>query len=526
MKQMIIDSQDTKEFFIRAFNKNNLVPILGSGFSAGMPTKHKKKIPSGTELKEYMIKVIYEHRKDFAKVDLSTQNFSWISEQFFKCNMEAIVDYFYKNFTGVEFIGINKNKFLNEIAWPYIYTLNIDTAIESSDNNWEVFYPNNDFLDYTVLNKKKLYKIHGDINHFCKTKNIDDLIFSESQYMKSLYTNSQFHNMLATDCNGKNLIYIGCSLDDEIDIKYSVISDSNKNNAPIKARRIYVTSSDIESDPIKMENLKRFQITHYIKLENTNDYELFYEFMVNCYNESLKESKMPIEHYEITKIKTLENDRELNIQYLINLLPKIDYTKPSYFIQKDNFDFNSLDTQKINIFTGRRFSGKTLFAYNIIEYFEDRKKYFISSNETIADNNLISLISEHNSLIIFDTNSITEDQLTTICNKYNDKKNKTNIICIFINNFDDIINIIPYLNQVKIHELNFKGYLTDEENKDINSKLSKLGILKFNNRLTILDNTLRIANKLHENYLNTYAIESKKELILLIWLAVNKKIYL
>ena len=302
MEKMLISSEETRDFFIQAFKTNKLVPILGAGFSCGMPARKRNYIPTGKQLKEYMIKVICNERKDFNETMLKGKNFSWISERFFKCDIDEIADYFFDNFTGIKFIGVNKRKFLNEISWPYVYTLNVDTAIESSDNDWEVFYPNCDFINKSVYDKKKLYKVHGDINHFCKTKNIDDLIFSETQYIKSLEANSIFHDMLAADCNGKNLLYIGCSLEDEIDIKYSVISDSNRNKNPVSARRIYVTAEDIESDPIKIEDLESFQITHYIKLDKNEDYEMFYEFVTNCYNESLKEAKNPNDYYEVKKI--------------------------------------------------------------------------------------------------------------------------------------------------------------------------------------------------------------------------------
>lgn len=526
MQEMKINEKETKEFFIQAFKTDKIVPILGSGFSCGMPARKRNSVPSGTKLKEYMIKMICEERSQFDDKKLKEQSFSWISERFFKCNRDRILEYFYENFTGIKFIGINKKKFLNEISWPYVYTLNIDTAIESSDNDWEVFYPNSEFINKSVFDKKKLYKIHGDVNHFCKSKNVDDLIFSETQYLKSLETNSTFHDMLSADCIGRNLLYIGCSLDDEIDIKYSVITDRIRNSNPILARRIYVTTEDIESDPIKIENLESFQITHFIKLENINDYENFYEFIITCYEESLKEAKNPNDNYEVKNIRMLTDDRDLNLQYLFDSIQENKFLKPYYFIEKSAFDFAQLDSQNINVFIGRRFSGKTLFAYSILEKFEDRKKYYVSSEETIADENLKALLNEHNILAVFDTHSITEEQLALICTEYRKQKNKKNIICIFMNSFDDLVNVISYSEQLKIMDLKFNGYLTDEEIKEISGKLNNMGILAFNKQLTILDNTLRIVNKLSRNYLEKYKIEDKKELILLIWLAVNKKAYL
>lgn len=241
MQKMDIATKETKDFFIDAFSNKDLIPILGAGFSCGMQARGKNKIPSGSKLKEDMIDFILAERKNFTKQALKEKDFSWVAERFFKCNEEKVIEYFYQHFTGIKFTGENKKKFLNEIDWSYVYTLNIDTAIENSDGNWEVFYPNEEFIDTSVYDKKKLYKIHGDINLFYKTKDIDKLILSQNQYLKSIRTNSLFHDKLSADCAGHNLLYIGCSLDDEIDIKYSVISDTDRNIDATKARRIYVT---------------------------------------------------------------------------------------------------------------------------------------------------------------------------------------------------------------------------------------------------------------------------------------------
>ena len=185
--------------------------------------------------------------------------------------------------------------------------------------------------------------------------------------MKSLRTNSLFHDKLSADCVGHNLLYIGCSLDDEIDIKYTVISDTERNKDVTNARRIYVTFDDIEKDPIKLENLESFNITHYIKLENASDYEMFYEFIWECYSESLRMAKHSYDCYNISKIEVLDKDREKNLQYLLNIGKKLNLCKPYYYFDKKGFHIDDLKIDKINVFIGRRFSGKTLFAYGIVD---------------------------------------------------------------------------------------------------------------------------------------------------------------
>lgn len=525
MKKMDIDSDETKDFFINVFKNRDLIPILGAGFSCKMNARGKNMIPLGSEFKEDMIKVISDENKEFTADALRKKDFSWVAERFLKCDIEKVSNYLYQHFTGIKFSGNEKRKFLNEIDWPYVYTLNIDTAIECSNENWEVFYPNERFMDETVFDKKKLYKIHGDVNLFCKTKDIDKLILSQKQYLKSLRTNSLFHDKLSSDCLGRNLIYIGCSLDDEIDIKYSVISDEERNIDPTTARRIYVTFDDIEDDRIKIEDLEAFHITHYIKLDNAKDYNMFYDFLFSCYLESKKKSGKPYECYSVKSVETLDSDRDKNLEYLLNLTAKKNLCKPYYFFHKYNFDINNLSTDKINVFVGRRFSGKTLFAYEILDIFKDRKRFFVSSNDTLSDKNIIDILDEKNSLIVMDSNSISDEQLPLICDVFD--KNKNNIVCMIINSFDEIENNISYYEyKFSINPLKFNGKILSEECKEINKKLGEIGIIIFNEKQTILDNTLRIGNELDKDKLSEYTIDNNKELELLIWLAVNKKIYL
>lgn len=136
---MDIDSDETKDFFINVFKNRDLIPILGAGFSCKMNARGKNMIPLGSEFKEDMIKVISDENKEFTADALRKKDFSWVAERFLKCDIEKVSNYLYQHFTGIKFSGNEKRKFLNEIDWPYVYTLNIDTAIECSNENWEVF---------------------------------------------------------------------------------------------------------------------------------------------------------------------------------------------------------------------------------------------------------------------------------------------------------------------------------------------------------------------------------------------------
>lgn len=131
-------------------------------------------------------------KKKINKHELESESFSSISEFFQNTfpnpSEDGVIDYLLKNFTGVRINNTQQLRFLNDIKWPYIYTLNIDTGIEDSrPKEWEVFYPNRKF-DERKINPdcRILYKIHGDVTMFCKSSDYNEMILTESQYIASL----------------------------------------------------------------------------------------------------------------------------------------------------------------------------------------------------------------------------------------------------------------------------------------------------------------------------------------------------
>lgn len=135
------------------------------------------------------------------------------------------------------------------------------------------------------------------------------------------------------------------------------------------------------------------------------------------------------------------------------------------------------------------------------------------------------MFKEERILIIMDANAISDVQLPLICNSFD--ATKENIVCIIVNTFDEIANNISYfIDNIKVSDLKFDGRISISEAQVINKKLSEIGIVIFDEKQTILDNTLRIGNELDQDALSEFTISSQKELEMLIWIAINKKIYL
>ena len=168
-----------------------MVPILGAGFTRGVNTGRGGKVPSGKELKDAMIEKI-SLKKKINKSELESEQFSSIAEfyqnTFSNPSKDGVIEYYLKNFTRVKINKPQQLRFLNDIKWPYIYTLNIDTGIEDSKpRGWEVFYPNRKFDKRTINPEcRTLYKIHGDVAMFCKNLDYNEMILTEKPvYCKS-----------------------------------------------------------------------------------------------------------------------------------------------------------------------------------------------------------------------------------------------------------------------------------------------------------------------------------------------------
>lgn len=528
MEELRIDDEATKEIFVGFFREGNLVPILGAGFTKGMPAKGAETVQSGRQLKQYMIKKIMKKQEDFSSQEMEAESFSTVAELFESNYADVgkteITDYFHSHFTDVKINKAYQLRFLNEIDWEYIYTLNVDTGIEDSDRNrWEVFYPNKEFdesKDYG--GRKKLYKIHGDARRFVKTSDYNEMILTESQYIRSLNENQKFHDMLSSDCESKNILYIGCSLDDEIDIKYSVLSDKNRNYKERETYRIYVTAENVS--PLKKAKLESFNLSHYIQLQTTEDYELFYEFLTQCYSDSLEGRESCVDALSYQTPQRLGRNTKDNIKYLADI-KRDKKTLPYYYFERGILNTLRFDSEKVNVIVGRRFVGKTMLAYNLLEHYQKYQRYFITAQESIDVVTIRELMELKNSLIVFDSDSVDDRSFVEILNTFEPKNG--NLVCIFINSYDDVLNLVSYhtkdIHQPINHTL--VGKMPIEDIEKMNKRLDDIGISKFNADDNILDNTLRIANVYKEKIVADYAIESEDELVIIIWNLVQTKMY-
>ena len=160
-------------FFQDCFRNHSLQIILGSGFSSGEKAENGY-VPNGSEYKNMMLSVLKKNTDiptDFHS-KLEQYQFKDVAEYYEDDQYVSINDrkrYYNDNFTNVK-LSAEKRKIL-KIDWLYVYTLNIDDAIEKN-SDYEVVYANRP-VDETIYDRKKcVIKLHGDVHDIITYKNI------------------------------------------------------------------------------------------------------------------------------------------------------------------------------------------------------------------------------------------------------------------------------------------------------------------------------------------------------------------
>ena len=91
---------------------------------------------------------------------------------------------------------------------------------------------------------------------------------------------------------------------------------------------------------------------------------LFYEFLVECYEESQAQIERNIENFKYTELERIGKNKEKNLDYLADLSP--DKSKlPFYYVSSEYVRNIKLLQDKVNVVIGRRFVGKSMLAYAI-----------------------------------------------------------------------------------------------------------------------------------------------------------------
>lgn len=522
---IICEWNDVCEDIAKQIRSKSLIPILGAGFSAGASAK-KGKVPSGNDLKNDMIMQIEKKGVDVSKIK-TIDDLKKISLYYRRIVPEAErKKYLLNNFTNIKINNYQKD-FLT-INWSYIYTFNIDTAIEDNSDYNNIILPNkqgeNDIIDNLG---NCLFKMHGDVNEYCRYRESMCYIFDYKEYVRSIENNKYLINKIKHDLTYNNVIFVGCSLNDELDL----LSLDFTEEFSISVSRYYVTNS--KPDLYKEIELEQYGVTHIVVVEN---YENFYQEIYNLFLNEKKVQTDELNKFRNVKITYLQNQYEKNIDYLY--LGKMNYDNkkyiiniPSYYVDRSIVIKEIIPDMKkytLQCICGGRVSGKSYALLSVIKNVVNRDTFYFDSRFNINNTTFERLLNENNCVICFDTASLSKEQLYQINYRIYEIKEKCINIVLCINRSDkDILSSIKSMenNIVQIYDL--KNKFSNEEISNINKNLSIMAIPNITCYKSILDNLLIISEKINLEYQKrefNLQINNKYEMMVLILLAIQEKL--
>ena len=492
------------------FKENNLIPFLGAGFTKDCPTEGGV-VPDSEKCNTLMKKILLKN--GFDQDEISNCDLFRTASYFSKCSENERCSFFEKYFLNTKIEEIKKD-FLN-LNWNYIYTLNIDDGIESAVPSYIVIPP------FTPLkpkySQKILYKIHGDVRKEITQKG-DHIIFNFDQYINALTDeqNQDMLNRLKNDYSERNIIFIGCSLRAEADLKY-IYNSIKKEAADVK--RIWI--SDKEPKHTYKQDLEDHGITTIVIVSSYDD---FYEKLVGALSkENNLKNKYNVGTPEIKEVKGKENALKYMAKSRIYNEKKNEFFFSDLHIKRScvNDVIEKLKTNDYIIIRGRHLTGKTYVLASIIRSIHTRNIYFFPSTINIDADVLDRMFKERkHSLFVFDSNSVEGDVYNCIIDYKEKNKENDNKMIIVINSNDMI-------DQLDAYAIDISPFFDKDELLRSEEAANSIGFLCRRKNDQNIDYLIRIDEQnggqiFQYNQKNDF---SQKEIILLFLLSIRDVVY-
>lgn len=519
---MIYHSQaKANSLLVPLFVNGHLVPFFGAGFTMNEKSDSERMgatVPDGRRCVELFKDLLKRHdpsrKYSDSLTDVSVALFKSIKHD--GVPIKAFLGLLRKHFMNVQVDGVKKD--LLNLPWHMAFTLNIDDGIERCSDFHPILPYKNARRD---VNGKVVYKIHGDARWETTYETDDNLVFNYDQYINSisLPTNQTIREAILSAMKDENLLYIGCSLRDEPDLrhlnKHIAYDDRNAKKNIMLCRK--------KPDQYYEESLQDdYGITDIIIVDDYNS--LYSSFITEIHSDAV-ESELKNYKYSTPKIKKTD-DIKYFTGFKIFDEDKNEFYRSKLFVYRDIIDEidKALITYPVVCIEGRRFSGKTILLELLIEREKTRKPVYFPSGSQIDTDVVRRLFNESsNCLFLFDTNSMLSEtyfslkEFATMC------VDKNSRILIAMNQSDSYLSDIG---EKTYFRLNSK--FTQKENNALNSVMTGKGFINRRsgdtnlNYLEILNREQKIPIAVDISYNTQFTLNEK---ILLMILCSRDKIY-
>lgn len=408
-------SDDRGKAFLRGLLlTGRCVPFIGAGFTAG-ERSHGGTVPDGTEFAEVMRKAIASAAVSEKPSDEALEKYSFqeLADEYFREPIvpeENIKQTLRASFTEVSIASEAKRSFLSW-DWAYFYTLNIDDAIERTIGAIKV-------LPFTAFQQPRatqfVYKLHGDAADAITAASREKfkVVFGSADYISSLITNRPFLSTLANDLVERHILFVGCSLTDEIDILYSLAGLHASDDISSSTSRVLVTSRE----PVDYESkkkLRRYGITHVLIV----DYPEFYAF-VGATERPIAFGKSPLQTYEFADAQSDKENTDGQLKYLLQVGWKSHEDPRAFAVPRGRLvEASKRIDLPIVVVWGRRFSGRTTMLFQILRKHQNRRRFFVPSSASASEAIINGILRLKDGLVAVDTDALSYQQIQLLSRK-------------------------------------------------------------------------------------------------------------
>lgn len=467
------------------FKSSRLIPFLGAGFTKGFRSK-KGKVPDAKALTINITNVAAE------KAGLSSNEIAEIKDiSDLKTAFELISDSSYiataqsqallgNLFSHVEVADSDKRDFLL-LNWPHIFSFNIDDAVERVTKKYRVLVPNREVSREFINANTCLLKIHGDIEEYLAYKD-QNLIFTWRDYAHSIESNRGMLTFLDNQAKHSALMFLGCSLDAEVDLLHLSKSTAFSGSIYLKRGKLSIK---------ERITLKSYGIDQVIFFD---DFDQICPWINSVLHGIDREA--PFRDISIDDSIVKNGDA---ISLIANGGPIFVSDRDGHRVAKkpQNFAARSalaealaqLRVHECLLVTGRRFSGKTLFLLQLMDSLKQYNSNFYASTDIYHPGVRRLVAGSEHTVFFFDSNYLNSQSLAEILSA---QMAVTNRLVLCASSGDaEMFRFNLETKNVDFREISLPNVLDEAEAEALNSGLESQGLPNYQKRETLLSFAFR-----------------------------------
>ncbi|MDG0857636.1 AVAST type 5 anti-phage protein Avs5 [Roseateles puraquae] len=471
------------------FKGSRLIPFFGSGFTRNEKAS-KGRVPDATELTKEITKIASskpgiseEQRQQILAIKALKSAFSLLSTPDYISTKQAqtlLGNIFYK----VEIASHDKRAILH-LDWPHIFTFNIDDAIERTTNKYEKLRPNKVTSREYISANQCLFKIHGDIKDFVATEDTN-LIFTWRDYAHSIASNKALLGFLSDQAKTSAFLFVGCSLDAELDLIHLT------RDTPF-SKSIYLKKGKTSVED--RLNLANYGISRVIYFDNYDEIYHWLRITLSGIHRDAPVRELAFDDAVLPRGTAIELIANGGPIYRLVDQRRVAVASETFARRTVIDDARRLlrDNDCLLV-TGRRFSGKTLFLFQLMLAMQEFGAKFFGSSDSYTPLIGRQIDNLENCLFVFDSNHLDSESLTEVL----ESKLAASSRLVLCASAGDAERVRAKLGErsVPFAEVQISNYLNPTEIKQFNLQLAKSGLPIINNK----ENLINFAFRCHEEF--------------------------